>query len=71
MRTAVAMGLLLLATLQPRGAEPLTFIRAIELPGVEGRMDHMAVDSAGHLLPHAGDRLLRGNQLAARHRLAV
>jgi hypothetical protein len=50
MRTAVSIGLLLMVTLQPGGAEPLRFIRAIALPGVEGRMDHMTVDSAGQKL---------------------
>jgi DNA-binding beta-propeller fold protein YncE len=39
-----------MVTLQPSGAEPVTFIRAIELPGVEGRMDHMTVDSSGQKL---------------------
>ena len=25
-------------------AEPLTFLRAVEMPGVKGRIDHLAVD---------------------------
>jgi DNA-binding beta-propeller fold protein YncE len=50
MRTAVATALLLMFALQPRVAEPLRFVRAIALPGVEGRMDHMTVDSPGQKL---------------------
>lgn len=50
MRTVVSIGLLLMVTLQPRGAEPLRFVRAIALRGVDGRMDHMTVDSAGQKL---------------------
>ena len=26
------------------GSEPLTFLRAVEMPGVKGRIDHLAVD---------------------------
>ena len=29
-----------------RAREPLTFVRSIELPGVEGRIDHLAFDPA-------------------------
>lgn len=50
MRIVVATVLLLMVGLQPRAAEPLRFVRAIALPGVEGRMDHMAVDAAGQKL---------------------
>ena len=49
MRTIVPAVLLMIA-LQPRSAEPVRFVRAIALPGVEGRMDHMTVDAAGQKL---------------------
>jgi hypothetical protein len=32
------------------GHEPLTFVRSIELPGVEGRIDHLAFDPARQAL---------------------
>ena len=32
-------------TLQPATHEPLILVRTIELPGVDGRIDHLAVDS--------------------------
>ena len=34
----------------PAGQEPLTLVKAIELPGVEGRFDHMAIDTVGQRL---------------------
>ena len=50
MRIVLSTVLLLIVSLQPRAAEPLRLIRAIALPAVEGRMDHMTVDSAGQKL---------------------
>jgi DNA-binding beta-propeller fold protein YncE len=35
---------------QPASAQPLTFVRAIELPRVEGRMDHLALNASGDKL---------------------
>src|SRR5262245_9990980 len=41
----------LIATLQAGSAqEPLAFLRAIELPRVEGRIDHLALDPSGERL---------------------
>ena len=38
------------ATAALPSAEPLTLLRTVELPGVRGRIDHLAVDvSTGHL----------------------
>src|SRR5438874_437089 len=34
----------------PQGQEPLSLLRAIELPRVEGRIDHLAFDAAGQRL---------------------
>lgn len=50
MRIVGSTAVLLMIALQPRVAEPLRFVRAIELPGVEGRMDHMTVDPSGQKL---------------------
>jgi DNA-binding beta-propeller fold protein YncE len=50
MRIVVAIVVLWMVGLQPRVAEPIRFVRAIELPGVEGRMDHMTADAAGQKL---------------------
>jgi len=50
LRTAISAALLLMIAIQPRVGEPLKFLRAIELRGVEGRMDHMAVDPGGDKL---------------------
>ena len=48
MRLAIA-ALLLLAAIQPAGP-PLALARTIEMPGVEGRIDHLAFDpEGGHL----------------------
>jgi DNA-binding beta-propeller fold protein YncE len=33
-------------TIQPGSHDPLTLVRTIELPGVDGRIDHLAVDSS-------------------------
>jgi len=38
------------AAFQPSVPEPLSFERAIELPGVEGRIDHLAFDAAAQHL---------------------
>jgi DNA-binding beta-propeller fold protein YncE len=38
------------AVLQPAAQSPLNLVRAIELPGVEGRIDHLAFDAAGQRL---------------------
>ena len=46
----VALGLILLTLHVAPTQEPLVFLRAIDLPHVEGRMDHLAVDSAEHRL---------------------
>src|SRR4051812_932879 len=43
--------LVLIIAMQPGGApEPLHFLRAIELPRVEGRIDHLTLDSTGQFL---------------------
>lgn len=47
MRVAGVVWLLAVATIQVVGSpEPLTLVRSIELPHVEGRIDHLAFDSA-------------------------
>jgi DNA-binding beta-propeller fold protein YncE len=47
MRIAMMTAAFLLAALRPRAAEePLTLARTIDLPRVEGRIDHMAFDAA-------------------------
>ena len=51
MRMLMPVSLLLLVAFQPRSPqEPLTLTRAIELPHVEGRIDHLALDSTGERL---------------------
>lgn len=51
MRMLMPVSLLLLVAFQPRSPqEPLTLARAIELPHVEGRIDHLALDSTGERL---------------------
>jgi YVTN family beta-propeller protein len=47
--TAIAVGLLLLSAITV-AAEPLRFVGTIPLAGVEGRIDHMAVDPDGQRL---------------------
>src|SRR3954469_11824446 len=43
--------ILLVMAMQPGAApEPLHFLRAIELPRVEGRIDHLTLDSTGQFL---------------------
>lgn len=51
MRLAIVLALAALAMPQPRQSqEPLTLVRSIELPGVEGRIDHLAFDAARQTL---------------------
>lgn len=47
---APALGVALIG-IQPQPAQtPLGFVRAIELPGVNGRIDHLAIDATGRRL---------------------
>src|SRR6476469_2164918 len=47
MRFSCVPLLVLAVTIQVRSVPgPLTFVRSIELPGVEGRIDHLAYDPA-------------------------
>ena len=48
--SAVVLGLLLIAADMTALEEPLTLVRAIDLPGVQGRIDHLAFDSITHRL---------------------
>src|SRR5258706_4553961 len=51
MRSPIAAAGLLCVALQPGASqEPLRLVRAIELPGVEGRIDHLALDPTGQKL---------------------
>ncbi len=51
MRVFIAAAVYLLMAIEPRFLqEPLAFVRAIELPRVEGRIDHLALDPAGEKL---------------------
>jgi len=51
MRLRCVVAILLFVTLQSSSAqEPLTFLRSIALPRVEGRIDHLAFDGAGQRL---------------------
>jgi DNA-binding beta-propeller fold protein YncE len=51
MRAVVRAAILFSLALQPGGTSaPLQFLRAIELPRVEGRIDHLALDSTGQKL---------------------
>ena len=47
---SVALGLLLMTVHAGAVEEPLVLVRAIELPRVEGRIDHLAFDSTTHRL---------------------
>jgi DNA-binding beta-propeller fold protein YncE len=50
MRAVVVAVALLMMTVHTDGQEPVKFVSAIELPGVEGRIDHLGFDaSAGRL----------------------
>src|SRR6476660_7309240 len=42
----VALGLVLMSVYAGAVQEPLTLVRAIDLPHVEGRIDHLAYDAA-------------------------
>src|SRR5713226_8193491 len=46
---AAAVGALV-ALQSPDAQEPLSFVRSIDLPRVEGRIDHLAFDAAGQRL---------------------
>ena len=46
--TVIGVGLVSIQS--PSGQEPLTQVRAIELPGVEGRIDHLTIDAAAQRL---------------------
>ncbi len=51
MRSVVCTTVIAVAALSiVSGEEPLTFVRSIELPGVEGRIDHLAFDPARQAL---------------------
>jgi DNA-binding beta-propeller fold protein YncE len=51
MRPLSSAAILLVLVMQPGAApEPLRFLRAIELPRVEGRIDHLTLDSTGQRL---------------------
>src|SRR5213596_484558 len=40
----------LVTALSPSAQEPLTLVRSIDLPRVEGRIDHLSIDAAGQRL---------------------
>ena len=46
----VALSLVAIPVQRPAGEEPLTFMRAIDLPRVEGRIDHLALDAGAQRL---------------------
>jgi DNA-binding beta-propeller fold protein YncE len=47
MRATVGSAIVgLVLTQSPSGQEPLSLVRTIDLPGVEGRIDHLAIDTA-------------------------
>jgi DNA-binding beta-propeller fold protein YncE len=46
MRLSILAFVLATITLQPGSPEPLKLVRTIELPGVDGRIDHLAMDSS-------------------------
>src|SRR4051794_30688635 len=51
MRPFIAAAVLLTLPLQPPSSQgPLRMVRAIELPRVESRIDHLALDSTGEKL---------------------
>jgi DNA-binding beta-propeller fold protein YncE len=51
MRLTIVLALVALAMPEARQSqEPLTLVRSIELPGVEGRIDHLAFDAARQTL---------------------
>jgi DNA-binding beta-propeller fold protein YncE len=50
MRVLIAAAVALVGTQSPSAEEPLTLVRSIDLPNVEGRIDHLAFDAAGQRL---------------------
>jgi DNA-binding beta-propeller fold protein YncE len=51
MRSLISVAVLLFMVTQPRATDdPLKLLRAIEMPRVEGRIDHMAIDATGQKL---------------------
>src|SRR5215211_4166483 len=50
MRSYIGAALLSVPLVVTCAAEPIRLVTTIALPGVEGRMDHMAVDEAGEKL---------------------
>jgi DNA-binding beta-propeller fold protein YncE len=51
MRAFMSAVVLLLIAIQPRSPQaPLSLVRTIELPGVEGRIDHLAIDAPAQKL---------------------
>jgi DNA-binding beta-propeller fold protein YncE len=44
MRIVIVLSVLALSAFTERQSAPLTFVKAIALPGVDGRIDHLAVD---------------------------
>jgi len=50
-RSAAIIAIAIAATIQPRAADPsLTLVKTIELPRVEGRIDHLAFDATAQRL---------------------
>src|SRR3982751_3808286 len=51
MRAFMSAAILVLTAIQPPPSQgPLRMVRAIELPRVEGRIDHLALDATGEKL---------------------
>jgi DNA-binding beta-propeller fold protein YncE len=50
MRLLIPIASMLLAAMAPAQEAPVRFVRAIPLPGVEGRIDHLSVDASGQKL---------------------
>ena len=50
MRMLLTVGVAVIAMRSPSAEEPLALVRAIELPRVEGRIDHLAFDAVGQRL---------------------
>jgi DNA-binding beta-propeller fold protein YncE len=51
MRAFISASVLLLISVQPpSGQQPLSLVQSIELPRVEGRIDHLALDATGQKL---------------------
>src|SRR6266699_364965 len=49
-RCVIALGLIGCGALRSSAADPLRLVQTILLPGVEGRIDHFAVDAKGQRL---------------------